>query len=121
MVKNEALARRLAFAWLGIRFAFARERSFRTQSFLGLGALGALALLRPPVLWWALCLLSGGAVLAAELINTALEQLLDRLHPEQHDSIRVAKDCAAAAVLCLSIAAALVGVAMVLVSFGVLL
>ena len=52
-----------------------------------------------PALWWALSLLSAGLVLSLELLNTALERALDRLHQEQHESIRVAKDCAAAAVL----------------------
>ena len=57
----------------------------------------------------ALCIVSGGAVLAAELLNTALEHLADRLHPEQHPVIRTAKDCAAAAVLLASISALLIG------------
>ena len=46
---------------------------------------------------------------AAELLNTALEHLADRLHPEQHPTIQAAKDCAAAAVLVASLAAVLIG------------
>jgi diacylglycerol kinase len=42
-------------------------------------------------------------------MNTALEHLTDRLHPEQHPAIRAAKDCAAAAVLLASISALLIG------------
>jgi hypothetical protein len=41
-------------------------------------------------------------VLAAELANTALEHLLDGLHPEQAEFVRIAKDCSAAAVLVFS-------------------
>lgn len=73
-----------------------------------LAALAALILLftlRPPAIWWALVLVVIAFVLAAELFNTALEHLADHLHPEQHPKIRVAKDCAAAAVLVLSMAA----------------
>ena len=44
-----------------------------------------------------------GAVLAAETFNTALEHALDRLHPEQDPAIGLAKDCAAGAVLVLSL------------------
>ena len=47
-------------------------------------------------------------VLAAELFNTALEHLVDGLHPEEAGFVRVAKDCAAAAVLVLSVAAVVV-------------
>ena len=44
-------------------------------------------------------LLAGiGLVLVAELLNTAIEALADRLHPERHPEIRVVKDVAAAAV-----------------------
>jgi diacylglycerol kinase (ATP) len=117
-LKNQSFGRRLAFATAGIRFAAARERSFRTQLFWGVATLVLLLVLRPAAFWWALCLLSAGAVFAAELINTALEQIVDRLHPEQHESIRVAKDCAAAAVLCASVAAAGVGTLMVLATLG---
>ncbi len=49
-------------------------------------------------------------------MNTALEHLADRLHPELHPSIRAAKDCAAAAVLIASIAAVLIGVMTVAVA-----
>ena len=44
-----------------------------------------------------------GLILALELINTALELALDHLHPAQHPAIEAAKDCAAGAVLMLSI------------------
>jgi diacylglycerol kinase (ATP) len=47
-------------------------------------------------------------VLAAELFNTALEHALDGLHPQQAEFVRLAKDCAAAAVLVLSLGAVVV-------------
>ena len=59
----------------------------------------ALLKLRPSWGWWALCGLASAGVIAAELLNTAIEQLADHLHPELHPSIRLVKDCAAAAVL----------------------
>ena len=64
-------------------------------------------------LWWALVVLASAGVLAAELFNTAVEHLADHLHPEVHPSIRVVKDCAAAAVLVASLGAVGVGVALV--------
>jgi diacylglycerol kinase (ATP) len=54
-----------------------------------------------------------GATLAAELFNTALEYLCDLLHPNFHPQIAMAKDCAAAAVLVLSLTSLLVFVAFV--------
>ena len=60
--------------------------------------------LEPSFLWWLLVLITISVVLAAELFNTALEFVIDRLHPEQHPAIAMAKDCAAGAVLVLSFA-----------------
>ena len=119
-VKNQSFPRRLSFALAGLRFALASERSFRSQLGLGIVGLAALIWLRPQAVWWALCALAAGGVLAAELFNTALEQALDRLHPDQHAGIRVAKDCAAAAVLASSLVALLIGALTLLVGLGLL-
>jgi diacylglycerol kinase (ATP) len=112
-MKNQPFHHRLRYAISGIRIAFKSEASFRTQLLMGLGVCGLLLLLRPKPIWWALVLLTVGAVLAAELFNTALELIIDRLHPENHPTIGRAKDCAAGAVLILSLASLAVAAAMV--------
>lgn len=91
---------------------------FRTQAVLGLVAVVALAAARPPLLWVALWILSAASVLAFELVNTALERLADRLHPEVHPAIQAAKDCAAGAVLLASTAALIVGALAMAVGLG---
>ena len=48
-------------------------------------------------------------VWSAEAFNSALEQLADVLHPEQHPGIGRAKDMAAAAVLIAAVGAAVIG------------
>jgi len=73
-----------------------------------------LVAFRPEPVWWALTLLACAGVIAAELINTAIEHLADHLHPEIHPSIRIVKDCAAAAVLVAVLGAICVGVALVI-------
>ena len=42
---------------------------------------------------------SYGLILITELINTSVEQLLERLHPEHHETIGRSKDIASASVL----------------------
>ncbi|HUX74077.1 MAG TPA: diacylglycerol kinase [Steroidobacteraceae bacterium] len=115
-MKNQSFLNRLGYAANGLAAALKREASFRTQTLLAAAAAVVLALLRPPLLWIALCILSAAAVLALELINTALEQLADHLHPGTHAAIRTAKDCAAAAVLIGAAAAVIVGLLTVAVS-----
>jgi diacylglycerol kinase (ATP) len=107
-MKNLSFRRRFRFARNGISGAFQREASFRTQVFCGIAAFTALVILRPAPIWWALIVLAIAAVLGAELLNTALESLADRLHPDQHPAIGFAKDCAAGAVLLFSLASVLI-------------
>ena len=111
-MKNRSFAARLRFAIAGLAYAVAAERSIRTQLLAVLVVLGALLYWRPAPVWWALVLLVSTAVLAAELLNTAVERLADLLHPQQHPQIRVVKDCAAAAVLVLSLGALCVAAAL---------
>jgi diacylglycerol kinase (ATP) len=111
--KNQSFRARLGFAWNGLAHAIQSERSLRLQLALLALVVLALALLRPPPVWWALVALSAALVLAAELVNSALERLADRLHPDAHPAIRLAKDCAAAAVLVGALAALAVGAALV--------
>ena len=102
-MKNQSFRRRVGFAIQGIRIAWRGEASFRQQAFLALGVLAILLWRQPGMIWWALLLMNCGLVLAAELFNTALENALDHLNPERHPAIEVAKDCAAGAVLVLSL------------------
>ena len=68
-------------------------------------------------MWWALLLLNCGLVLSAELFNTALEHTLDHLSPAIHPAVKIAKDCAAAAVLMLSLTAVAVFLAFLLATW----
>jgi len=109
--KGQGFARRAGFALNGIRLAVGRERSMRTHMLAAAAVLAALAVTRPPALWWAILALAVGLVLVAELANSALETLIDRVHPERHPEIGAAKDIAAGAVLVASGIALVVGVA----------
>jgi len=80
--------------------------------------LAVLVIFRPEPLWWALAILASTAVISAELFNTAIEHLADHLHPDIHPSIRIVKDCAAAAVLISVLGALGVGVALLLHLLG---
>ena len=62
----------------------------------------------------ALVALTSSAVIAAELFNTALECLANHLHPDHHAQIRIAKDCAAAAVLVAALGALAVATALLI-------
>ena len=90
--KNQSFRRRLGFALAGLAHALKAERSLRAQAAVFVLVVAALTALRPGALWWAAVMLSSAGVLAAELFNTALEALVDHLHPEQHPRVRIVKD-----------------------------
>lgn len=58
---------------------------------------------------WLALLICIGLVFAAEALNSAVEELADALHPDDHPGIGRAKDVAASGVLLAALVAAAVG------------
>jgi undecaprenol kinase len=103
--KNHSFPKRLRYALDGISHALRSEHSLQFQAGALVAVIVGLGVLRPRPVWWALALLTSALVIAAELLNTALEELADHLSPEEHPRIRLVKDCAAGAVLVAVLAA----------------
>lgn len=108
-MKNRPLHERLGFALAGLRAGLATEASVRTEAAALVLWIGVLSWLRPEPIWWALSIGWMLLIIAVELLNSALEAVIDRLHPQQHPAIGMAKDMAAAAVLLLVLAGLVVG------------
>jgi undecaprenol kinase len=97
------------FAFAGFAYALKTQRSMKVHVTVAVLALVAAALLHLNHLEWALILILIGLVFAAELLNTALEAVVDLASPEQHPLAKAAKDAAAAFVLVLAITSVVVG------------
>jgi undecaprenol kinase len=110
--KNRPFPARLQFALQGLAHGVRSEASLRLQAVALAAAVVALVVLRPGAVWWALVLLAAALVLAAELLNTAIEQLADELHPHDSPGVQRVKDCAAAAVLTAALGALAVALAL---------
>jgi undecaprenol kinase len=82
----------------------------RIHAFLAAAALVAAWLLRLPVLGWALVAFAIALVLCAELLNAAIEAVVDLVSPEDHPLAKRAKDLAAAGVLVAAGGALAVGI-----------
>lgn len=97
------------YAWMGVSYAFLTQRNFRIHVCLGSVAIGLGLLLHSSVVELAVIGLTIGLVLAMELLNTAIESVVDlTVKQTYHELAKIAKDCAAAAVLVSAIAAVLV-------------
>jgi diacylglycerol kinase len=58
---------------------------------------------------WLFCVCMFGIVMGAELLNTAIEAVVDMVMPDIHPLAKIAKDTASAAVFILAIMTAIVG------------
>jgi diacylglycerol kinase (ATP) len=97
------------FAWQGLIHAFRVTHNFYIHSVIAVMVVFLGIWLKVSATEWAILILCIGWVSAMEILNTALEELVDWLHPEQHPIAGRVKDLAAAAVLVAAIAAAIAG------------
>ena len=87
------------YSWQGIKAAWQGEAAFRQEAGLVL-LLTPVALLLPiPGLEKLLLIVSLLLVVIVELLNSAIEAVVDRIGPEQHALSGQAKDMGSAAVL----------------------
>src|SRR6266498_2998615 len=93
------LLRSFRFAFRGLGQVLTRERNARVHLVAAAAALGLS-------LWLGLDRVEIAlVVLAAEVVNTVVERLLDLLHPAHSERVRAIKDMSAAAVLVTALAA----------------
>ena len=109
-MKKPTFLKSLTHAWDGVVFTVRTQRNARIHVVMGCVVLGLATWLQLDRLSLAVLVLTIGAVLAAETINTTVEALVDLLSPEFHDRAKIAKDVAAGAVLIVSLAAIVIGV-----------
>lgn len=97
------------YAWLGVRYAFLTQRNFRIHTIMGALALSLGAFLQVSTIEMSAIALTAALVMALELINTAIESVVDLTVQRTYNELaKVAKDCAAGAVLVAAVAAVLV-------------
>jgi diacylglycerol kinase len=103
------MRRSFLFAFKGVALCVRTERNFRIHLAVTFYVLIASLVTRLSAVEWSLILLCAGAVLGAELFNTAAERLCDALHPDRSPAIGTVKDLAAGAVLVFAVMSAAVG------------
>lgn len=103
------------YAWAGISYSFQTQRNFRIHVSVCALAIGLSLFLHLQAVEIAIIGITSGLVLALELLNTALESLVDlTVKQTYHELAKVAKDCAAGAVLVSALVALLVAAMLLL-------
>jgi diacylglycerol kinase len=106
---KKKLSQSIMIALGGIAYGVSNERNIKIQGAIGILVLIISLLLKIPRSDFIIILLVSFLVIICELMNTALERLIDHLHPHNHDNIGKVKDMIAGAVLLSIILAIIVG------------
>ncbi|ELS04588.1 diacylglycerol kinase [Xenococcus sp. PCC 7305] len=103
------------YAWAGVRYAFATQRNFRIHTVIGAFAISLGLFLHISAVEIAIVAVTCAIVMVLELLNTAIESVVDlTVKQTYHELAKIAKDCAAGAVLISAIAAVLVAACILL-------
>ena len=103
------LIRSFGHAFAGIGHGLRTQANLRLNVLAAAGVVTAGLLLHISTIEWAILVVTIMIVMSAELFNTAIEALVDRVGSEPHPLSKIAKDMAAGAVLIGAIGAVLVG------------
>ncbi len=109
-MKNCSISCSVKAAARGISFTFKNERNFRIEIYIAIFVVCALIILKASLTQTAIVITMIFLVIMIELMNTAIERVVDILKPRKHPYAKVIKDVSAATVLVLSIGASIVGV-----------
>ncbi len=87
------------YSWAGLRAAYREESAFRQETWLAAVLLPAAFFVGRDWIETSLLCATVALVLIAELVNSAIEAVVDRVSLERHDLSKRAKDIGSAAVL----------------------
>lgn len=109
--KKNPLWRSFGYAFSGIWTGIYKERNMKIHCTALILVVIAGTVFEISVTEWCICIILCALVMALELVNTAVEAVVDLVTEEKKPLAKIAKDTAAGAVLIAAIAAVIVGLA----------
>ena len=97
------------YAFEGILSALKTERNLKIHVFIMIFVIIMGIILKISTIEWCICIILFGLVISLELLNTAIETVVDIAMPEINEKAKKAKDISASAVLVSAIASAVIG------------
>lgn len=110
MSKRNSMIKSFEYAGSGVKEAFQNEPNFRVHIIVGGLSIILAIILQFSLIKFAILVLTITLVVILELINTAIEKIVDKVSPHYSHLAKVAKDVSAAAVLLSAFAAIVVGI-----------
>jgi Diacylglycerol kinase len=115
--KIKRIANSFKYAWKGIFSAFKSERNMKIHFLMMLLVVVCGITFEISLFEWQLCIILFGIVIAFEIINTAIEVVVDLVMPNIDSRAKLAKDLAAGAVLVVATSAAFIGLTIFIPKF----
>ena len=107
--RKDPITRSFGYAFEGIRTGILKERNMKIHCLAVILVTAAGTFLGLSAVEWCICLLLFALVISLELVNTAVEAVVDLVTEERKPPAKIAKDTAAGAVLFASLAAVIIG------------
>lgn len=107
--KKNPLYKSFCYAFEGIFTGIRKERNMKIHCLMMGCVVIAGMIFHISVIEWCICLVLFGLILSLELVNTAVEAVVDLVTEEKKPLAKIAKDTAAGAVLIAAIMAAAAG------------
>jgi diacylglycerol kinase len=109
MKEWKRLLKRFSFAWEGIVFTLKNEKNMKIHCVAALFVCMTAWMLDLSKTEWLIILIAIGVVFSLEMVNTAIERVVDLVAPEFHPLAKIAKDVAAGAVFVFVIISVIIG------------
>lgn len=107
--RKDPITRSFGYAFEGIHTGILKERNMKIHCLAVILVTAAGTFLGLSAVEWCICLLLFALVISLELVNTAVEAVVDLVTEERKPLAKIAKDTAAGAVLFASLAAVIIG------------
>ena len=107
--KKEPLHKSFGYAWEGITAVIKKERNMKIHCCVMILVILAGAIFRIAAWKWCICFCLFGLVMSLEIVNTAVEAVVDLVTEEKKPLAKIAKDTAAGAVLFTAVMAVIIG------------
>lgn len=108
-MKNRKILKSFKYAFNGIITSFKTEINMKFHIVMMVLVIIAGTLLKISKIEWIICVILFALVISAELINTAIETIVDMITMEKNEKAKIAKDVAAGAVLVNAIGSTIIG------------
>ena len=118
IIENKKIINSFKYAIEGIIASFKSERNMKIHVLATIIVVILGLILKINIVEWCFCIISIVLVISAELLNTAIENIVDMISPEKNEKAKLIKDISAGAVLVLAIGTFIIGMIIFIPKIG---